>query len=154
MHDAGGVRRLDRVEHRTQDAERLDRRQRAALVEELGQVAPGHVLEHQIEVAALLAGLEDRHHGGVAQLADGARLGQQDLILGRVGPREMQRLDRHLALQLRVETAIDDALGAAPEFAADLETADAANHFSPPSVTVHASRGTPSAAPQTIAFWP
>jgi hypothetical protein len=46
------------------------------------------------------------------------------------GACEVQRLDRHLPLQMRIAREIDDALGASTQFTNDLET---------PNVLAHAS---------------
>jgi len=124
VDDALGVGMHHRIENRAQDGNGLDRRQGTALLEEIGQVAARHVFKDEIQVAAFLARLENRHDAGVAHAPDSPRLGQQRLILGRVGTGEMQGLDGDLALQLGVETQIDDALCATPQFAPDLETAD------------------------------
>jgi len=144
------VRVRDRIENRPQKGDRLDRRQRAAVAQEFGQVLARHILEDQIKIAAFFARLEDRHDIRVAQFADHARLVEQDTILRRIGTTEMQRLDRNLALQLRIEAEIDRALGTAPELATHLETTDTPGH----SVSIQSNCATPSAVPKTMAFWP
>ena len=103
------------IENRAQDGNGLDRWQGAALLEEIGQVAAWHVFEDEIEVAALLACLENWHDAGVAHAPHSSRLGQQRLVLGRIGAGEMQGLDGDFALQLGIETQIDDALRTAPQ---------------------------------------
>ena len=148
VDDAHGVRVRDRIENRPQKGDRLDRRQRAAVAQEFGQVLARHVLEDQVEIAALFARLENRHDIRVAQLADHARLVEQDAILRRIGTTEMQRLDGNLALQLRIEAEIDRALGTAPELATHLETTDTPGH----SVSIQSNCATPSAVPKTMAF--
>ena len=150
VDDALRVRMRHRVEDGAHRGDRLDRRQGAAGVQEFGQVLARHVFEDQVEIAALLARLENRHDVGVAQFADQARLVEQDAVLGRVGAPEMQGLDSDLALQLRIESAVDRALGAAAEFAAHFEASDVPAH----AASIQCSCGTPSAPPQTIAFWP
>lgn len=58
----------------------------------------------------------------MTQLADQTRLGKQLPVLLGVRTREMQRLDRHFALKMRIARQIDDALGATSQFADYLET--------------------------------
>lgn len=100
----------------------------ATLLDVRAEVVAGHVLEHQIDVAVFLARLEDRHDARVAQAADCARLGEQRGVVALFGSAEMQRLDRHLALELRVPCQVDDALRAASEFASNFESPDLACH--------------------------
>ena len=151
MDDALRVGMGDGIENGPQRGDRLDGWQGAALPEKLGQVLAGHVLEDQIRIAALFTRLVDGHDVRMAHAADRPGLGQQGLILGRIGLGEMQGLDRNLALQLGIEAQIDDALRTAPQLPPNLETTNSF-HYSLSSTQTRC--GTPSAAPQITAFCP
>ena len=64
----------------------------------------------------------------MTHLADRTRLFKQALILLRVGAGKMKGLDRHLALQVRIASKIDDALSAPSQFSQYLEAADLLAH--------------------------
>ena len=92
------------------------------------QTATVNVFEDQIKIARLFTGVMDGHDVRMVQLADRARLIQQNGIHLRIRLGKVQRLDRHFALQLRIPGEIDDALATSSQFAADLETADGVSH--------------------------
>ena len=86
------------------------------------------ILENEVQVPLLLAGLEDRHDARMTQLADQTRFFEQLPVLLWIGPGEVQRLDRHLPLQMRVTREIDDALGTPTQLTNDLETSNSLAH--------------------------
>ncbi|MPN01558.1 hypothetical protein SDC9_148767 [bioreactor metagenome] len=70
----------------------------------------------------------------------------------RIGTREMQGLDGNFALQLGIESQIDDALRPPPQLSFDFETPNLSAHFSISSIQTRC--GTPSGPPLTSAFCP
>ena len=120
-----------RIEHRPDDLYRLERCLPPLFPDEVTERGAGDVLENEVEIAPLLAGLEDWNNVRMTQLADQTRLGKQLPVLLGVRTREMQRLDRHFALKMRIARQIDDALGTTSQFADYLET---------PYLPTHAAR--------------
>jgi len=124
VDDAGLVGDGQRIEHLAHQIGRLGRRQSPLAGDQFGQIGAIDELEHQVRIAALLAQIENRHEIRVPQGADGTCLLKQRGIAVNVRTREVQRLDRHFALQLGVPRKIDDALGTAPKFTSNFEAAD------------------------------
>ena len=141
MDHALGVRLGERGEHLQHALDRLAGGQGPAPVEQGGEALAGHVLEHQIGIAAVLAGLEHRHDAGVAQPAHRARLGEQRGVVVAGAGAEVERLERHLAFELRIPGEVHDALRAAAKLAADLEAADRARHRTPPAAVAEGECG-------------
>ena len=152
VDDALCVGMANRIKDWPQQGHRPYRRQGTALLQEFGQVFSGHALEDQIDITIVLAGFINRDDVRMPQATDHPRLGKQRRTLLGIPAAEMQGLDRHLALQLRIKTTPDDALGSPSEFTANLEATDTGGHTS--SGTIHTRCGIPSAPPQTIAFCP
>jgi hypothetical protein len=121
VDDALGMGLGEHVGDLAHERDGLDGRQRPVGAQDVGQTAALDPLEDEVGIAVLLAGIEDRHHVGMTETASGARLVEQLGIACGIGMREVQRLDRHLALQLRIPGEIDNALRSPSQFAADLE---------------------------------
>ncbi len=128
MDDALGVGMGDRIENRPHDADCLDRRQCAAVAQELGQIFARHVLENQVDIAVRLTRLENRDDIRMAQLADRSCLVKQHLILRRVGAADVNGLDRDFALQLGVETEVNRTLRPPSQFLTQFKTANFLAH--------------------------
>ena len=126
MDDAALVRGAQRVEHAEHQRHRLARRQGAAVLAQMGaERGTLDVLEHQVRPTAGLlgfVGLEHRHDVRVRQAADRARFVQPGPDGVAVG---LEQLERHFTLEPRVVGQPDHRLGAAAEFAQQLEAADA-----------------------------
>ena len=128
VDDALRMRLRQRIDDLPHQLSRLQRLDRPVGLEHLVEAATLDILENQIGIATLLAGIENRHDIGMAQLADRTRLGQQRRRGLRIAAGKMHGLDRHLALQLRVPCQIDDALRAASQLAANLESTNGLCH--------------------------
>ena len=124
VDDAVAVGAFHGVEDQQHHLDGARRRHAPLTAQVLGQAAALDVLEHQIGIAVLLAGVEDRHDVGMAQLADRARLVHQRLLARLVPALQVQRLDGDLALQVGVMGQVDDALRPGAENAEDVEFAD------------------------------
>jgi hypothetical protein len=124
VDDAMAVRVLHGVEDLQHHLDGAWCRQAALLAQLLCEGATLDILEHEVGIAVLFAGIEDRHDVRVAQLADCARLVHQCAFACLVPAGEMQRLDGDLALQMGIVGQIDDALCPGAEHAEDVELAD------------------------------
>jgi hypothetical protein len=125
VDDAALVRVLQRGEQLGHQPAGLGEREALARIEQALQVAAAHQLhddERRIG-AGVLAVLVDGDDAGMAEPADGLGLAPEaHSQLGgevRIGLIEPQHLDRHRALDHRIEAFVDHAHGAAPELAAD-----------------------------------
>lgn len=92
------------------------------------------IFEDKIGVAILLAHIENRHDVSMAQRTDRSRLFQQRRIALRIRLAEMQRLDSHFALQLRIPCQIYDTLATPPQLMPDFKSADFLCHVNDSSV--------------------
>ena len=112
MDDAVLVGVGDGLEHRADNADGLVGGQSPLFPQQIGQGLPLDILEHQIGIAIVFPGLENRHEVGVTQLADGARFLDQRLNLALLVLVfcEMQGFYRHFALQLGIVSKINHTL--------------------------------------------
>ena len=129
MHDAFAVRVAERVGGAGDDRHHFLRLQQVALLGERYQVAALQELHGDEAVVVLLARVVDGDDVGVRELARGLRLAEEALLhpgdlVGLELLRQRQRLDRHLAPDLRVLAEIDHAHRALAELLLDLEAAE------------------------------
>ncbi len=119
MHDALGVRRLERVRDLDRDGEDLVHRHRPPS-HHLGQGLAVEQLHHDEVLLLVLLDRVDRADAGVVERRGGARLALEPLERARV-PRHLgaQELERHAPPELRVLGLVDDAHAAAAELADD-----------------------------------
>ncbi len=113
VHDTGVVREVERIAQLAHDVRRDVQLEAFLAVEEALQFLAADELHDQVGEVAFLAEVVDLHDIGVAQPRGGLRLADESR---RVVPRSLvvdgipaDRLDCHPALQLRVESLIDDA---------------------------------------------
>ena len=119
VHDPRLVDHLERLEHRSDDAERPLHTERSGAKHQIAERASGKQLHHQHP--RLHVDVVDRHDRGVPQTGDGARFALEARRSGLVVvERGVERLDRHLPAQLPVERADDVAHAAATEVAHDV----------------------------------
>ena len=90
------------------------------------EVLPPQQLHHDVgRAVGVVAEVEDRHHGGVAEPCDRPGLALEALLVLRIARRLGQHhLERDLALQHRIEGPIDGAHAAAAEELDDLVLSD------------------------------
>ena len=128
MHDAQLVRIAERRQDLRQDADDVACRESLVGLEVVLELAPLDQLHRDVPDAGVLAEVVDRHDVGVGEAARGLRLAAkplEDLLRMRagelVGP---DGLERHDALDHRVESLVHDAHGAAPQLLPDLVFAE------------------------------
>ena len=113
------VRRGERAEHRLDHGERLRRRHRRFLADQVAQGQAGDVLHHQEERAVVVAGVEDGHHVVVGQPGGRTCLALEpayELVV--VGEPLVHHLDRHRAVQPQVDGLVDGGHPAAGDLRA------------------------------------
>ena len=124
MDDAGVVRELERVEQLAHDAHRFPDVEALVRVEEVLQLLAADELHHQVGDVAFLGEVVHLHDVRMVQPRDGLRLAREPHRVVLRGVRiEMaleDRLDRDPAIELRIETLVDDAHGALAERALDV----------------------------------
>ena len=119
VQDAGGVRRGERAEHGLDHGERLRRRHRRFLADQVAQGQAGDVLHHQEERSVVVAGVEDGHHVLVGQPCCRTCLALEpayELVV--VGEPLVHHLDRHRAVQPQVDGLVDGGHPAAGDLRA------------------------------------
>ena len=114
VHEAGGVRGVQRGADLDRDRSDAGGRQPALAREQRLQVGPVHVAHHEVEVARLLAGLVDRDHVRVVDRRGHARLALEALAEAGVGGAVRDdQLDGHRPAERELRRAVHDAHAAA-----------------------------------------
>jgi thioredoxin reductase (NADPH) len=131
VDDAALVRVMQRARELGDDRERLAPGQGLAVLGDVRQRPALEVFERHVQHAGVRVAPDIVHHhdAGMRQPAGDAALGAEALLearpLGRRhGERDVDRLQRDVALQSRVLGQVDDAHRAAAQLAADLVAAD------------------------------
>ena len=137
VDDALSVRVVERQGRVPHDAGRLARRERAAPLDQVGQVAPLDELHREPRQAAFAAGgadREDRQDAGVGQPRRGARLGAEPLDPHRVarGGRR-QHLHRDASPERGLSRLVHDPHGAPAHLADQLELSEVVAGLGHPS---------------------
>ena len=125
VHEAGGVRDVERGRDLGDDRRRARRGQLAAALDERVQVGARDVAHDDVQRAAVLAGRVDRHDVRMVDRRGHARLALEALaelgVAGAVGGDDLQRDG---AAQVELHGAVDDAHPAAGDDALDAAAAE------------------------------
>ena len=119
VQDPGVVGGRERAEHRLDHRQRLGRRHRGFLADQVAQGQAGDVLHHQEQRAVVVAGVEDGDHVVVGQPGRRAGLALEaayELVV--VGQALVHHLDRHRAVQAQVGGLVDGGHPAAGDLGA------------------------------------
>ena len=119
VHDAGAVGVAERVQNLADQRRRLFDRQRPGPRDQLLERLAAHQLHHHQQAIVVAKQLVDGRDVGMVDLGERHRLGAEaahEIVFDQLGA---DRLDRHLAIERFVDTAIDDAHAAAADLVED-----------------------------------
>ena len=134
VHDALGMRVVQRHRGLPQDAEHAFGVERRRLAQHLVQRRPIHVFHGDVGQVALLLHIVNGHDSRMREHARRSRLAEQPLahavdLLGLAIVPEMDRLDGHRTADIGIDGMVHHAHGAAAQLPDDLIAPDAIHSF-------------------------